>query len=470
MKERKTAKPSELARDISYAELVRFAVYSRLGESEPNKSGEWYWLLEELAQETCLSEKTIRNAMSGMKPHTRTFEKLRDAFCRGREFEEWRPLFQEAYDRTKKTSLTRLDAGHGDEDSVHAASDPDGVWGEAKSKIRKLPSSRVTFVGPTYLDIIVFPVHARILHSDVEYSNIYEPQVRLGGSCVFVARQLWGKARIKCDLVTIDGSSQGFWGDAYASMISQEKWISKLHGLGRDAIPSITFQLKSDIHGGKTMFTYGSEKKRFGWSEIAGCLEPTVPVGFVHLSGLAKTSLHERLYENLLEAKPRSFIILDHGRFTPEQKEMECIREIRRALRNRVVDLHISSVRDLTDLLDLERKQFHTRAQYVDSIEALKKTVEAHGSELASITIIRDYNYDFRLPLLWILVGGSLIDLSARLPQFVTTRDGYAYSANKLNGSLISLLVKLRANRRASMDGVGELLDLVTTAAGEQFD
>ncbi len=259
-----------------------------LGKSDPNLDGKWVWYDVDLAAAAGCSVKSLGNWRSGKRPTRRNPSLLIDVFSANEPYAgEWKDAFLGAYESLRKQIAQSSEiAQHAGFQSL----DKDILTKEEerfRDRLSGLGNDPVCIVGPTYLDVILYPVTTGRLGSDVEYSTLEEPEIILGGSSVFLGRYLHRAFGRQSEVFSLSPNSEHPFAALWHSAFSQEDWLKKFHAVGEVRVPPITFALRQARDGSKTMFTFTSEKDKFTWDGATDSLLG-LQGRIIHISGLVR--------------------------------------------------------------------------------------------------------------------------------------------------------------------------------------
>lgn len=425
---------------MTYSELLVRAMNDGLGMDQLNKNGRLAWEDVELAVAVGCVVRSIQFWKSGRRcPSRKSHGKLKDVFSSGMEEEAakcWRESFDTAYEVAKlarptisATYVEFVRAKH------HQIS---GHESDLRRRLTDLTSGLPVLIGPTYLDFILYPVTTDRLGPDLEFSTLQKPKVLLGGSSAFIGRYINRLQGSKPDLITTTPRQGTPLSDIWWKEVGKENWIGRLVSSGETDDPSITFALRQARDGHKTMFTYPSGKDEFGWAPIRNYLEES-PGKVLHFSGIVKTGLRSGFIENLEEIVKNNVTVIDHGRFTPDQKEGDYQNLIVEALNYGLFDYHITSLRELAGLYDIElnaREDFG----WDERKAVIDRVMEKRGACERTNTIVRDYDYSRRTTITFLISFGDVILVEEQLDKAVRFKNGFVYAANKFNAAFISRL------------------------------
>lgn len=434
-------RPGPSPEEKTFSELLIDAMSKGLGMSEPNSDGKWIWYDVDLAAAVGCSEKSLGNWRAGRRPTRRSLSLLISVFSANEPHSsEWKKALLDAHENLKRQIEKSTEIAH------HAgfqAVDKDLLSKEEerfRSRLRNLCDEPVCIFGPTYLDVILFPVTTSRLGSDVEYSTLEEPEIILGGSSVFLGRYLHASFGRQSDVFSLKPRSEHPLAALWHNALSEEKWISEFHSVGEVDVPPITFALRQARDGSKTMFTYASEKEKFTWDGVIGDLK-RIRGRVVHISGLMKTNLRKGFLDNLETIGENNLVVLDHGRFTPDAKERDFQLLIQQAIDGGLVDVQVCGMRDLADLynVDFDGDVFSDEEAYNSM---LSRILAERGPCSRVITIVRDYDYQSRTPVFSAFIFGKVVRIERGINEAVRIPEGFAYAANKFNAALINEIIK----------------------------
>lgn len=328
-------------------------------------------------------------------------------------------------------------------------------------KINMVKNGSVLLVGPSYVDVILHPVTTTILENDKEHSTLQEPKLLLGGSTSFVGRYLFDCFNIKSHVITNGVRKGNLFADTFETMFSKESWVDQRHPIGDNETPPVTFALQQLSNAAKTMFTYKADDASFSWKPVAKAIDTISGPKILHLSGFVKTNLRSNLPENLHRLKNETLIILDHGRFSPTNKEVDCQESIKYALTRELVDIHIATLSDFIALYDIE-----INLSEASPAEILTTLRESDAVNSTAFTVLRDHDYEESRTTYYI----DPFDIEQVSNDEVIDEEydpkGFAYTANKLNASLIGSLISPNYENKVKIE---DLRSIIRSAIEQQL-
>ena len=223
------------AKPKPYRELLVDAMRYGLGMPYPNDDGKWQWYDVDLAEHVDCSLGSIHNWKNGVSPSAKKHASLVSVLTNGEPHaSEWKLVFDQAW----RSSKGRRSGGHVESTSVASVLNegrPRIIASEENFRLRLagIKNYAPCIIGPSYLDIILYPVSTNRLYPDVEYSNIDMPEFILGGSSVFIGRYYQRIFGAQSEFFTTVPGSDHPLSALWVEMVSRESWIKELHAVGK---------------------------------------------------------------------------------------------------------------------------------------------------------------------------------------------------------------------------------------------
>lgn len=250
-------------------------------------------------------------------------------------------------------------------------------------------------VGSVYLDIYLRPIETTELSKD-EWSNIDTPELKVGGSSIWVGKFLWEIYKQKSHVYSIRGEGGNIFTDALIGLVEKENWLINGIRMGSSSSnAAITVHLVQKSDTFTTMFTHTGELDIFGWNHIKEEIKDTLfSGGVLYISGYLKTKLCDGLNAHLQYFSQNVLICVDHGRLVHERNK---VKALYRAYKAGFVDVYFCTYRELFGFYAFAtsdnfppKKRIKWPSSSRRVIQNLKKL--ASSENLPLITLVRDEN------------------------------------------------------------------------------
>lgn len=428
--------------ELPFSELLVRAMNAGLGMTMRNKDGEWKWYEDDFCDTVGCTSRSLSNWKNGIGPNRSFFTAIKTLILRDLDRAEasaWNEALNSAYERLQSGRKRKKPKNAHPTDDINSQHCPESkTESDLRRKLAALKSDVPVLVGPTYLDVVLYPVSTDRLEPDVEYSSLEVPEILLGGSTAFIGRYIHRIRGTESDLITTSPKRDSELSILWRRLIRQEEWLGELVNAGEVDVPAITFALRRASDGEKTMFTYPSAKDVLGWEQIRRHLSEG-PGRILHFSGLVKTGLRQEFLENLEELSKNHVTVIDHGRFTPNQKETDYQYLIIEALSCGLFDYQIATLRDLVALYDVG-EDVKSQLSLDERRAIIEKVMDARGPCERTSTIVLDYDTQRRTTVTWLICLGEPILVEEQAGQAIRFPEGFAYASNKFNAAFLSQL------------------------------